>query len=164
MRSLPQLIEEDIRFFDAELQNLLEKTDASALLVVDQAGFVITSQTKVQDFDLTTIGALASGTYLANQTIANLVQDEGFNSVYQQGEKFSMLIISVDECCLLVVIFKAAVGVGAVKYFAGPTARRLAEGLQTAQSRAPSMNMDLSALNLADPRPIFKKKIINGRH
>ena len=31
--------------------------------------------------------ALASGAFLANQTIANLVHETNFNSVYQQGEK-----------------------------------------------------------------------------
>jgi predicted regulator of Ras-like GTPase activity (Roadblock/LC7/MglB family) len=158
MRALPQLIEEDILFLDRELRELLSKTDASAALVVDQGGFLITSKSRGQEFDLTTIGALASGSYLANQTIANLVQENGFNSVYQQGERFSMLVLSIDDCCLLVVIFSATAGVGAVKYFALPIVRRLARRLQLAQRRAPSKSLDLSALNLADPSDIFKRK------
>lgn len=158
MRALPQLNEDDIRLFDKELQALIDKTDATAALVVDQGGFLITSQSRGQDFDLTTIAALASGSYLANQTIANLVQENGFNSVYQQGERFSMLVLSVDECCLLVMIFNASVGVGAVKYFAVPIVRRLVRRLQLAQKRAPSKTLDLSAMNLADPSDVFKRK------
>jgi predicted regulator of Ras-like GTPase activity (Roadblock/LC7/MglB family) len=157
MKALPQLLAEDIHQFDGELRDLLEKTNSSAALIVDQGGFVITSQSKAQEFDLTTIGALASGTYLANQTIASLVQDEGFDCVYQRGEKFSMLIIAVGEYCLMVVIFKATVGVGAVKYFTEPVARRLTRNLEAAQARNPGLSLDLSALNLADPSQVFKK-------
>ncbi len=159
MKSLPQLIEEEIHRFDAELRDLLDKTDASAALVVDQGGFLITSQTKVQDFDLTTIGALASGTYLANQTISNLVQDDGFNCVYQQGSKFSMLIVSVDEYFLLIIIFKASVGVGAFKFFTVPVVQLHTVRLRAAQLRNPGGALDLSMLNLADPSEVFKKKI-----
>ena len=67
---------------------------------------------------------------MANQTIANLVHETNFNSVYQQGEKFSMFVMCVDENCLLVVIFKAQVSVGAVKYFATPAVERMAEATE----------------------------------
>ncbi len=158
MATLPQLIEEDIERLDRELRDLLEKSDATTALIIDKGGFLITSQGDGRQFDLTTIAALASGAYMANQTIANLVHETGFNSVYQQGEKFSMLVLSVDENCLLVVIFKAHVSVGAVKYFAGPAAKRIAAQLQIAKERDPGAGLDLSELNLADPSEVFKRK------
>ena len=114
MATLPQLIEEDIERLDHELRELLEKSDSTTALVIDKGGFLISSQGDSRQFDLTTIAALASGAYLANQTIANLVHEDNFNSVYQQGEKFSMFVVCVDEFCLLSVIFKAAVSVGLV--------------------------------------------------
>ena len=98
------------------------------------------------------------GAYLANQTIANLVHETTFNSTYQQGEKFSMFVMCVDENCLLVVIFKAQVSVGAVKYFAMPAVKRIAVQLQIAQERDPGAGLDLSELNLADPSEVFKRK------
>src|SRR5881628_450238 len=126
MATLPQLIEEDIQRLDDELRELLEKSDATTALIIDKGGFLISSQGNARQFDLTTIAALASGAYLANQTIANLVHETNFNSVYQQGEKFSMLVVCVDEHCLLAVIFKAHLSVGAVKYFAAPAAECIA--------------------------------------
>jgi predicted regulator of Ras-like GTPase activity (Roadblock/LC7/MglB family) len=158
MATLPQLLEEDIERLDRELRELLEKSDATTGLVIDKGGFLITSQGDNRQFDITTIAALASGAYMANQTIANLVHETSFNSVYQQGERFSMLVLSVDENCLLVVIFKAHVSVGAVKYFAGPAARHIAAQLQIACERDPSSGLDLSELNLADPSEVFKRK------
>ena len=158
MATLPQIIEEDVERLGRELRELLEKSDATTALIIDKGGFLITSQGDAQQFDLTTIAALASGAYMANQTIANLVHETSFNSIYQQGEKFSMFVMCVDENCLLVVIFQAEVSVGAVKYFAAPTVKRIALQLQLAQERDPGAGFDLSELNLADPSELFKKK------
>ena len=95
---------------------------------------------------------------MANQTIASLVQEPNFNSIYHQGEKFSLLVMCVDENCLLTVIFKAQVGVGAVKYFAVPAVERMGAQLQAAHDRNPGVGLDLSVLNLADPSELFKRK------
>ena len=123
MATLPQLIEEDIQRLDDALRELLDKSDATTALIIDQGGFLITSQGDARQFDLTTIAALASGAYMANQTIANLVHETNFNSVYQQGEKFSMFVQSVDSNCMLVVIFKAQVSVGLIKYYSNSRLR-----------------------------------------
>ena len=158
MATLPQLIEEDVQQLETVLQELLEKSDATTALIIDKGGFLIAHQGDARRFDLTTIAALASGAYLANQTIANLVHETNFNCVYQQGEKFSLFAVSVDENCLLTVIFKAQLSVGAVKYFALPAAEQIAKQLQLAQDRDPGAGLDLSVLNLADPSEVFKKK------
>ena len=158
MATLPQLIEEDVERLGGALRDLLEKSDATTALIIDKGGFLITSQGDSRQFDLTTIAALASGAYMANQTIANLVHETNFNSVYQQGENFSMFVMCVDENCLLVVIFKAQVSVGAVKYFAAPSVERIGMQFQIAQERDPSAGIDLSEMNLADPSGLFKKK------
>ena len=158
MSTLPQLIEEDIQQLDRVLQELLDKSEAASTLIIDKGGFLITHCGEAKKFDLTTIAALASGAYLANQTIANLVHENNFNSVYQQGENFSMLVMNVDEQCLLVTIFKALIGVGAVKYYATMATTRVAEQMKAAQQRDPSAGLDLSVLNLADASAVFRKK------
>jgi predicted regulator of Ras-like GTPase activity (Roadblock/LC7/MglB family) len=158
MPTLPQLIEEDIECLDEVLRDLLEQSDSSTALIIDQGGFLITAQGDARNFDTTTIAALASGAYLANQTIANLVHETNFNSVYQQGEKFSMFVQAIDSNCMLVVIFKATVSVGLVKYYAGPATKKAARQLQAAQERDPGGGLDLSVLNIADTRDIFKRR------
>lgn len=158
MATLPQLFEEDVRQLDRSLRELLEKSDATTALIIDQGGFLISSQGDAQDFDLTTIAALSSGAYLANQTIAGLVRETTFNTVYQQGEHHSLFILRVDDCCLLVVIFPTNVSVGAVKYFAMPIAEEIAWQMRLAQARNPEGGLDLSELNLLDPSEVFKKK------
>ncbi|HMP84009.1 MAG TPA: roadblock/LC7 domain-containing protein [Verrucomicrobiota bacterium] len=158
MVTLPQLIEEDICQLDIVLRDLLKSTEAAAALVIDKGGFLIAHKGEAEQFDLTTIAALSSGAYLANQTIANLVEETNFDSVYQQGEKYSMLVTNVDEHCLLVVIFPAQVGVGAVKYFAAPACASIANQLKTAQERDPEGGLDLSVLNCAETSDFFKRR------
>jgi predicted regulator of Ras-like GTPase activity (Roadblock/LC7/MglB family) len=158
MGTLPQLYEEDVQQLDEVLREFLRSTDALTALVIDKGGFLITQQGDSRTFDLTTIGALASGAYLANQTIANLVNEENFDSVYQQGETVSMFATNVDEHCLLVVIFRAQVGVGVVKYYAASVRKQIAKQLKIAQERDPTGGLDLSVLNMADPSDLFKRK------
>jgi predicted regulator of Ras-like GTPase activity (Roadblock/LC7/MglB family) len=158
MATLPQLVEEDIEQFRSVLGDLLSRTEATTALIIDKGGFLITSEGDANQFDITSIAALASGAFMANQTIAGLVHETNFNSVYQQGENFSMFVLCVDEYCLLVVIFKAEVSVGLVKYYAIPAAQRIAIRMGIAQRRAPEAGLDLSELNLADTTELFKRK------
>ena len=158
MPTLPQLIEEDIQRFAVILNSLLENTEAKTALIIDKGGFLITHQGNSEDFDLTTIAALASGAYLANQTIANLVNETNFNSVYQQGEKYSIFATQCGEECLLVVIFEAEHSVGVVKYFCAPAVEKIVAQLNAAHQRDPAGGLDLSVLNVADPSTVFKKK------
>ena len=158
MGTLPQLIEEDVQCLEDALRDLLQRTDATTALIIDKGGFLIASQGDSRNFDLTTIAALASGAYMANQTIANLIHETNFNSVYQQGEKYSMFALCIDEHCLLVVIFKAPVSVGVVKYFAAPASEQVAAQMISAQERDPGGGLDLSMINLADTSGLFKRR------
>jgi len=158
MATLPQLIEEDIRQIDGALNDLLSKSEATSSLVIDKGGFLITQCGDTHRFDTTTLGALAAAMYAATQGIASLVSEVNFSSVYQQGENFSLLVHNVDEHCLLVVIFRAQISVGAVKYYAITTISQVAQQLQAAQARSPEEGLDLSVLNIADTADLFRNK------
>ncbi len=158
MPTLPQLIEEDIQRLDETLREFNAQTDATTSLIIDKGGFLIAHHGDDRQFDLTTIGALASGAFMANQTIAGLVNETNFSSIYQQGENFSMFVINVDEHSLLVVIFKSHSGVGVVKYYAAAAVKRIARQLKTAKERAPESGLDLSVLNVAETGQFFRKK------
>ena len=158
MPTLPQLIEEDVQRLDETLREFNAQTDATTSLVIDKGGFLIAHQGDDQQFDLTTMGALASGAFMANQTIAGLVNEKNFDSIYQQGEKFSMFVINVDEHCMLAVIFQSRSGVGVVKFYAGFAVKQIARQLALAQERSPQAGLDLSALNATNPQDFFRRK------
>jgi predicted regulator of Ras-like GTPase activity (Roadblock/LC7/MglB family) len=158
MHTLPQLLEEDVNVLDAALLELLAKTEASTALITDKAGFCLVQQGDVDNFDCTTIAALASGSFEATQAIARIIQEPNFSSVYQQGERYSMLVTNIDEQTVLIVIFTSNVSVGLIKFYAGETLRSAAAQFQRARDRAPGEGIDLAMLNVAETADIFKKR------
>jgi predicted regulator of Ras-like GTPase activity (Roadblock/LC7/MglB family) len=159
MATLPQLIEEDIGEINNALQELLIKSDATSTVVIDKGGFIITQNGRTQELDTMTLAALAAASFAATESIASLVGEPNFTSVYQQGDHSSLLVINVDEFCLLTVIFKATLSVGAIKYYAAETIKRVSAQNKKAQQRAPGAGLDLSMLNMADPSGLFKMKV-----
>ncbi len=158
MPTLPLLIEEDVQALQAALELLLLKCEGRAAIIIDKGGFLISQVGSAQHFDTTTIAALSAASFAATEGIASLVKETNFSSVYQQGESHSLLVLNVDEYCLLTVIFNAEVGVGSVKYYAVSTAEQIANQMKRAHDRAPGAGLDLSEINLADPTPLFRKK------
>jgi len=158
MATLPQLIEEDIRKLDQTLHEFLTQTDATIALIIDKGGFLITHQGNVGEVDLTTLGALASGAFMASQTIAGLVEEKDFSHTSLQGGQVSLYTTNVDEQCLLVVVFPSKTGVGVVKYYANGVVPRLAEQMAVARDRDPEGGLDLSVMNVANPGDLFRKK------
>jgi len=158
MATLPQLVEEDVRKLDETLCEFLAQTDALVALVIDKGGFMITHQGEAGDLDLTTLGALSSGAFMASQTIAGLVNEQDFSHTSLQGARFSLYTTNVDTECLLVVLFASKVGVGVVKYYSGAAVTRLARQLAIARERDPGGGLDLSVMNVANPEAIFRKK------
>ena len=158
MSPLPELIEEDITEVERAMQELLLKSDANVALLLDKGGFLITKCGNYQKFDTVTLAALAAASFAATQGIASLVCENNFSSVYQQGEENSMLVLNIDDNCLLTIVFGANISVGAVKYFAGTTVKQIAKQMKRARTRAPQGGLDLSLLNMADPANVFRKK------
>ncbi|MFM2082577.1 MAG: hypothetical protein RL380_1268 [Verrucomicrobiota bacterium] len=158
MATLPQLTVEDATKLDAILGAFHARAEAHAVLLIDKGGFLLAHSGDDARFDLTTIAALSSGAFLANQSIAQLVGEPNFNSVYQQGENFSLFIHDVDEHSLLVTIFPVNASAGAVKYFVTATAARIAEQMQLARDRNPTGGYDLSVMNVADTELLFRQK------
>src|SRR3954453_4925486 len=111
MATLPQLIEEDVQELESALQDLLVKCEGSAAIIIDKGGFLITQIGAATHFDTTTLAALSAASFAATEGIATLVSETNFSSVYQQGEAHSLLVLNVDEYCLLTVIFNAEIGV-----------------------------------------------------
>jgi predicted regulator of Ras-like GTPase activity (Roadblock/LC7/MglB family) len=158
MPTLPQLLEEDIRQIDAVLIEFVRQADLIGALLIDKGGFLITHRGETGDLDLTTIGALASGAFMATQTIAGLVNEKNFNSTFQQGEKFSLYILEVDDECMLAIIFSSETGLGVVKYYSANVSAAIVKQLNLARKRNPKGGFDLSMMNLANPQELFRKK------
>jgi predicted regulator of Ras-like GTPase activity (Roadblock/LC7/MglB family) len=158
MPGLPPLIEEDVQALHSALDGLLHKSEAAAVILIDKGGPVIACRGDAGQFDVTTIAALAAGTFCATQAIAERLGETNFTSIYQQGERLSLLFCNVDDNVLLIVIFRAALSAGAVKYFSAETIRQVVRQLERARRRAPGQSLDLVSENLLDITAVFSKK------
>jgi predicted regulator of Ras-like GTPase activity (Roadblock/LC7/MglB family) len=156
MHTLPQLLEEDVNALDSALGELLAKSDAATAIITDKAGFCLVEKGDTENFDVTSVAALASGSFEATQAIARII-NENFSCVYQQGEKYSLLVNNIDEQTVLIVIFPNSVSVGLVKFYGSDTIRACAEQFTKARNRAPGEGIDLAMLNIADTTGVFKK-------
>lgn len=161
MLSLPQLIEEDIQLLDSALGDLITKSESTAALIIDKGGPLIIQKGEAEQFDTTTMAALAAGSYAATQAIAGLVGESDFSSIYQQGQNFSILVNNIDDQLLLIVIFRANISVGAIKYYANATITQVADQIARARKRDPDTNLDLVSMNLLDTADVFRRPEAN---
>jgi len=158
MFSLPLLISDDIGAIDAALGDFLGDSGARLALFIDTGGFIVTTQGEIGNIDTSTLGALAANSFAATQAIAKIIEDQSVTSLYQQGNENSLLIVAVADFGFLAIVFPAVIGVGSVKYYSEDMVARVGKQLHTARSRAPDQGLDLSALNLADAAPLFRRR------
>jgi len=158
MPGLPPLIAEDVQGFDGALDELLRRSEAAAALIIDKGGPVISQRGALGNFDTTTIAALAAGSFCATQAIAERLGETTFSSIYQQGDHHSLLFCNIDDNVLLIVIFKAEISVGVIKYYAAATVGQVSVQLQKARQRAPRESIDLVSMNVLDVSNIFTQK------
>lgn len=153
----PQLIEEDFQRMDATLRDLLARSEATAVLLVEKAGHLIHQCGQTDLFPPDVLATLASNSFNAVQFMAGLLNEAQFPGLYQQGAQHSTLMMNVDEHCLLVIIFPSQLSVGAIRFYAGPAIRNLATQIKTAEQRAPSVHFDLTDLNVSDVQGLFRR-------
>lgn len=158
MAGFPQITEEDSKSFTETLNELVLQSEATSALIVEKAGYLIHQCGRCADFDTTQVATLASNAFNATQFLASLITETNFTGMYQQGERFSTLILNVDENCLVVVIFKATLSVGMIKYYASIAIKCIADQLLIAQGRDNSGGIDLADLDPTNVSELFKRR------
>lgn len=157
MAGLPALIEEDVQRLDAVLRELLVRSESAIALIIDKGGPLISQCGGPTSIDTTTVSALAAGSFCATQAIAERLGETTFSSIYQQGQQHSILVTNIDEDLLLIVIFRAQLSVGLVKYYAAFAIAQIAAQLDQARQRAPNENLDLVSMDVLDVSGVFRK-------
>lgn len=155
---IPQLNEEDISQFDAVMRELLEKSEADVVLIVERAGYLIHQCGHLDGFEPTQVATLASNAFAASEFMANLIKEPDFTGMYQQGSTISTLTLNIDQSCLLFIAFRAAHSVGAIKYFAAQAVTKIAGRLDLAHKRAPDKAFDIADLNPTNVQELFKRE------
>lgn len=158
MASLPPLLEEDIQLIDSVLVDFLKKSEATSVLMTNEGGGLVLQHGDTTQIDTVTLGALASNAFNATQAIAKVIDEPSFGIIYQQGAKLSMLVVDIEQCCVLVVVFPSGISVGAVKFYITSCAQRIAEQLRKANGRDPGEGIAIELPDFPESAPVFRKK------
>lgn len=161
MAGFPQLTEEDFGDLTNSLTGLIERSEASVAMLVEKAGYLVHQCGKLEEDGMVSYDALATLTaqsFAALEVVAANLQEPNFSSVYQQGDRLSLLVLNIDENCLLQIIFRAELSVGAVKYYANSTIVEVADILVRAANRDESEGIDFADLNVSSADEIFQRK------
>ena len=109
------LFEEDFRAVDAVLSELLVRTHALSVHLIDRGGALITSVGAASDFDLPTFASLAAADVAANTELGNLFGKQSLDTVVFLGEPRSMASTLIGERVILCVIFDKKSTLGLVR-------------------------------------------------
>ncbi len=105
MADTPFIIQEDqFQRLKNILARLCVECAARCVFLVDRDGQPITFHGDIGDMDTTSFSSLAAGNVAATSSMAKLIGEEVFPSVFHEGERES-IFISVIGRSLLVVVF-----------------------------------------------------------
>ena len=158
MDQFPQIIDEDFNIFDTALKELLEKSGATTALIVEKAGYLIVERGEEAPFNTAELATLASNAFNATQFMAERMDEPNFSSMFQQGDKQSVLWMNIETNSLIVVVFPSIVSVGAVKLYAIEAAKVIGEQIRKAMLRDNTGGLDLATLDPDSADDIFKRK------
>lgn len=131
---------------DAILRELLKNSDAKTALLLDQGGFLMSTQGFTEHIDPQTIAVLAAGAFSTTRELAKMIGEEEFTVMFHQGRRDHIHLSAVSKDALLVVIFENTTTIGMVRLFARETAKKLAPILTTINQRkaqAPMGNIQM---------------------
>ncbi len=124
---MPQwtLFENDFRSIDEVLNELLERTNALSVHLVDRSGQLITTAGRTGDFDATAFASLIAADYTANAELSQLLGESGVEAVVSEGQNRSVHSCLMAERVILCTVFDRRSTLGLVRYRAHKAAQQL---------------------------------------
>jgi predicted regulator of Ras-like GTPase activity (Roadblock/LC7/MglB family) len=109
------VFEEDYWALHKMLRQLLEGSQARAVLLVDRGGQLVTCVGDVSGLDTTAFATLCAADFAATDQLAGLVGEREFSSLIHQGQHESIFAATLEESVILVVLFTSRTNLGLVR-------------------------------------------------
>jgi predicted regulator of Ras-like GTPase activity (Roadblock/LC7/MglB family) len=115
---MPQwtLFEKDFRAIDQVLYDLLERTNALSVHLVDRSGQLITSAGRSADFDPVAFASLIAADFTANAELANLLGDSATQAVISEGVSRSVHSCLMADRIILCTVYDRRSTLGLVRF------------------------------------------------
>ena len=142
------LRKEDIRQLNLLLTKIVDKARVDCVILINKSGRMITSQSETSEYDKMSLAALISGNFASSNSIANLLDENEFTSMLQEGENRHILISQVDVNSILACIFDKRSNAEKIKVCIEDFSSKLTKILSDIYSNIlsdPELNLDVSA-------------------
>lgn len=126
--------ESQVTAIDAVLETFLEKSRASAALLIDVEGHLVTKKGFTSSLDTDAIAALAAGSFASTRALAKNLGEKEFSVIFHEGENDNIHISLATDRCLIVIIFDDRTTIGMVRLHA----KDVTEKIQTILSKEPT--------------------------
>ncbi len=115
---MPQwtLFEKDFRAIDQVLFDLLERTNALSVHLVDRSGQLITTAGRSADFDVTAFSSLIAADFTANAELTRLMGEEGVTAVVSEGPSRTVHSCLLADRVIMCVVFDRRSTLGLVRF------------------------------------------------
>lgn len=134
--SLTLIGSDDVQRFEELLDTFVAGAGARCALLLDRTGRLLCARGDRSGVDETTFASLASAGFAASDSLANLLGEREFTSLYHHGVQRSMFLADIAGSAVLAVLFDTRTTLGMVRIktkslvpaFAEHIARMAADG------------------------------------
>ncbi len=158
MAGLPLLNEEDSREFREILAEFLQASQASRVLIVERAGYLIAAAGETPEVDLEELSTITSNAFNVTHHLALCLGETDLGILHQRGLSFETLIFKIEENSLLVVVYASHIKTMIVENAAANAIDSIKTQLTIARSRSPGVEVDLADLDPHTADTIFLKR------
>jgi predicted regulator of Ras-like GTPase activity (Roadblock/LC7/MglB family) len=139
------------------LRELVEKTEALTALLISRRGICLGQAGRGAKLNSTALAALVAGMFSATKEVANIVGEEQFSILLQQGEKRHIHISLIGDKSMMVIVFEDYSRIGRVRLNAKKCSPQLVKLINKDLEEQRDVIQDISipdfkeyALNLID--------------
>jgi predicted regulator of Ras-like GTPase activity (Roadblock/LC7/MglB family) len=129
------LHEEDFRAIRDLIQKLRQEANARVICLVDRNGQQIACVGDSDALDMVALASLAAGNVAATDSLARLIGEKDFSTLYHEGEKDNLHLSMIGGRVILVVIFDVRSSLGLVRLRVKKYASELAAALEKMQQK-----------------------------
>lgn len=106
---------EDLYKLNLELTNILDQAQAELIMIINKSGRLITWQGETSTYNTESIAALVTGSFASSGSVANLLGEKEFSSMYQEGINNHVFIAQIDSHNILTLVFTGRTKLNRVK-------------------------------------------------
>jgi predicted regulator of Ras-like GTPase activity (Roadblock/LC7/MglB family) len=106
---------EDLHQLNLVLTTILDSAQAELIMIINKSGRLITWQGETSTYDTISIAALITGSFASSGSVANLIGEDEFESMYQEGKNSHVYISQIDSSNILTLVFTGRTKLNRVK-------------------------------------------------